>query len=172
MRVSGARWLASLGVPVAQIQSMARWSSAIVARYVGDAVLETLSGHVKRARRITTAVGTIDPLGPDLSQSGPGPLQADPDEEAVVAALLDGFASRLQHVEAAVLNGKSSSRPVVVNLRSGAIHLVAGDHSNSSGEWRAICGFRYGGLACIRFGTEPPEKVNCGTCLSVAARSL
>ena len=50
LRVSGARWLGSMGVPILQIASLARWSTAVVERYVGDAVLITLCSRVRRAR--------------------------------------------------------------------------------------------------------------------------
>ena len=49
LRVSGARWLGSTGVPIQQIKSLVRWSSAIVELYVGDAILNTLSSQVRRA---------------------------------------------------------------------------------------------------------------------------
>ena len=56
LRVSGARWLAAMGVPIQQIKSLARWSSSIVERHVGDAILSTLSSHVRRARKFQSAV--------------------------------------------------------------------------------------------------------------------
>ena len=46
-RVSGARWLASKGVPLEQLQVLARWESDVVKRYVGDSVLAGLTAHTR-----------------------------------------------------------------------------------------------------------------------------
>ena len=130
LRVSGARWLAALGVPFQQTKSLARWSSSIVERYVGDAILSTLSSHVRRARKFQSAVhcpaSSLDaPIGADLS-----PSYVDSDEEAGTAASPDDIIARLQTLL------------VVVNRRSGIVHRVVGDPSNSTG-WQTRCGFRY-----------------------------
>ena len=47
LRVSGAQWLARSGVPLALIQLMARWSSMLIALYVAEAPLETISNVYK-----------------------------------------------------------------------------------------------------------------------------
>lgn len=48
LRVSGARWLASKGLPAEKISSLARWESQIVLRYIGDAALSDLTAHCVR----------------------------------------------------------------------------------------------------------------------------
>ena len=51
MRVSGAQWLARLGVPVPLIRSLARWESDTVLRYIKDAHHDDLAGSVIRLLR-------------------------------------------------------------------------------------------------------------------------
>ena len=48
LRVGGAQWLGRLGVPVPLVQSLARWESNIVLRYLKDTHLEALTGTVVR----------------------------------------------------------------------------------------------------------------------------
>ena len=43
LRVSRAQWLARSGVPLPLIQLVARWSSDVIARYVAEVPLETIS---------------------------------------------------------------------------------------------------------------------------------
>ena len=43
LSVSGAQWLARSGVPLPLIQLMARWSSDVIARYVAEVPLKTIS---------------------------------------------------------------------------------------------------------------------------------
>ena len=47
MRVTGAQWLAGLGLEVFIIQLLGRWGGATVARYVADAPLQTLTRKFK-----------------------------------------------------------------------------------------------------------------------------
>eukprot|EP00971_Amphidinium_carterae_P164799 3267312-Amphidinium_carterae.5 len=47
LRVSGARWLGALGVEVAKISLLARWSSDVVLRYVAEAPLPALTDECK-----------------------------------------------------------------------------------------------------------------------------
>ena len=43
LRVTGARWLAELGMPLVSIQLLARWDSDVVRRYIAEAPLRRLS---------------------------------------------------------------------------------------------------------------------------------
>ena len=97
-RVSGSRWACSHGH---FSKSLARWSSSIVERYVGDAILNTLSSHVRCALRFQSAVqcpasSLAAPIGADQN-----PSHMDSDEEAGTAASLDHIIARLQTLEAA-----------------------------------------------------------------------
>ena len=64
LRVTGARTLAALGVSLALIQLMARWSSDVVLRYVAEAPLATMTA----AYRDGFAAKSLGELGP-LAQS-------------------------------------------------------------------------------------------------------
>ena len=54
-RVSGARHMASLEMPVSVIMKLARWGSSIVLRYLGDAPLQTLTSTYLRHRQMVTS---------------------------------------------------------------------------------------------------------------------
>ena len=106
-----------MGLPIQQIKSLARWSTAVVERYLGDAVLSTLSSHVRRARSFQSAVYcpasfVAAPIGADQ-----GPSHMGPDEDACTAASLDHLFERLQTLEAADQLRSNSVLPVVVNIR-------------------------------------------------------
>ena len=51
MRVSGAQWLAAIGLAVPLIRSLARWESDTVLRYIRDAHLSGLTDSVVRILR-------------------------------------------------------------------------------------------------------------------------
>ena len=60
MRVSGAKWLAAIGVEVSKIQTLAHWSSDVVSRYLGESHIGAIAGDVRRARTARKAVDGID----------------------------------------------------------------------------------------------------------------
>lgn len=49
LRVTGAQTMAAMGIPLLTIQLMARWSSSIVMRYVGEAPLASVTDDYRRA---------------------------------------------------------------------------------------------------------------------------
>ena len=70
----------------------------------------------------------------------PGPSNMDSVEEAGTAGSLDHIFVRLQTLEAADQVRNASDSPVVINVRSGVVHLVVGDPSNlRSGRPVAVC---------------------------------
>ena len=48
LRVTGAQFLASLGLEVALIQILGRWDSSMVLRYVADAPANAITTHLKK----------------------------------------------------------------------------------------------------------------------------
>ena len=146
-------------------QPLARWSSSIVERYVGDAILNTLSSHVRRARSFQSAVhcpasSLAAPIGADQN-----PSYTDFDEEAGAAASVDHIIARLQSLEAADQVRNASDLLVVVNLHCGVVHRGVGDPSNPT-DWQARCGFHFGGLEPhVRFADSRESLVDCGICL-------
>ena len=49
LRVTGARWLAELGLPLVSIQLLARWEGDVIRRYIAEAPLRRLSEDYLRA---------------------------------------------------------------------------------------------------------------------------
>ena len=120
--------------------NFARWPSSIVER----STFHTLSSHVRHARSFQSAVqifcAASSPaarIGADL---GPSHTAMDPNEEAGTAASPDHIIARLQTLEAADKVRNASDSPVVINVRSGVVHLAVGDPSNQrSGRPVTVC---------------------------------
>ena len=72
LRVTGARTLAALGVSLALIQLMARWSSDVVLRYVAQAPLATMTAAY-RDGFAAKALRRVGPVGTDAGTSRAGP---------------------------------------------------------------------------------------------------
>ena len=88
---------------------------------------------------------------------GLGPSNMDSVEEAGTAASLDLIIVRLRTLEAADQVRTAPVSLLVVNVRSGVVHLVVGDPS--------ITGFRCGGLKPhVRFADSRESSVDCGIC--------
>ena len=86
----------------------------------------------------------LRPIGAD-----PGPSNMDPVEEAGTVASLDHIIVRLQSSEAADQFREVSDLPLVIDVRSGVVHLV-----------------RRGGVKPhVRFTDSSESSVDCGFCL-------
>ena len=138
LRVTGARTLAALGVSLALIQLMARWSSDVVLRYVAEAPLATMTA----AYRDGFAAKSLGELGP-LAQMQAFHVQA-PDVQ------LDGVAEHT-HKEAGepsptnVGGGKELPSTLVLNVDSGVVHRpVVWDKEVQPAMWRSTCGWAFG----------------------------
>ena len=85
----------------------------------------------------------------------------DSDEEAGTAANLDHIIARLQTLEAADQVRNASDSPVVVNVRSGAVHRLVGDPSNPT-DWQTRCGCH---LSVSLTFERKESSIDCGICL-------
>jgi len=182
-RVSGARMLARASIPVDIIMLLARWSSDVVRRYIGEAPLATLT--TRFANRATGAASPPPPLAISMTAPvavaspptgstpppQPPPLPTSDAVVPVVPSLPSNNDLRILELETHMDLLASELHPRYVrNLRSGAVH-----NSGPAGPlqpqslWRAPCGWQ--------FGIDPamPQWITtlhgidadliCGTCL-------
>jgi len=166
MRVSGAQWLAGLGLEVFKIQVLARWSSDVVLRYIGDRHLATIA---------TDCTRLLDRVEPEV-EAAPPPTQSTPcnmpediaEEIAFLKRQLLAFDARIDEARAATSTRKDLS--YVINELSGKVHLMTGDLLAPSVAWRTKCGwafarapFRFPGSAFQISDVRPKNR--CTTCL-------
>ena len=148
LRVTGAQFLAGLGIEISVIMLMARWKSSVVLHYAREAPLLGLSSAVKErllsAARPEAVVQDIPWLRADLDKM----------QERLVA--LEGHISRGQGYE------------YVRNLDTRICHRVAvGPPTTDPKLWRSKCGWRFL-LSSFEFlGAPPPAQAdlpNGGRC--------
>ena len=121
----------------------------------GDAVLCTLSSHVRRARRFESAVHGLHLvwLRPLAQTRVLSHMQMQASLRVQTTSLRGCRPWRLRN---------ASDLPVVVNVR--VVHRVVGDPSNPT-DWQTCFGLHYGGLKpCVRFADSRESPEDCGTC--------
>lgn len=172
LRVSGAQWLARVGVPVPLIRSLARWESDTVMRYIREAHLHGLAGAVVQCLKRRQVVSGAD-YAETRDDFTPADLQADTSlrddlalvqaevqraieviletkervgqQEEVIANHLRGTAVLQELPEVALTDMVDHYPPYVMNTDSRRVHRLGYD--GLAGEacgWSALCGWVYG----------------------------
>ena len=138
LRVTGARTLAALGVNLALIQLMARWSSDVVLRYVAEAPLVTMTAAYREgfASKVLGEVGPLAQLQAlQLVQAPSGP----PDVSSMHVLSED------QAPPPAYVGGVVPPRTFVLNVDSGVVHRpMIWDKEVQPAAWRTTCGWTFG----------------------------
>ena len=162
-RVTGARRLAALGVEIAKIMVMARWSSDAVFRYIRDAPLDRLPAEVAELEDQRNLHDTIRELKKEVETIKDAVEQADSNAKAeltkAIAQLSEKFAPTPEKQVIAKISGRKRK-----------IHfaLVGGVDENPL-DWRTRCGYCYSGWRFSRHeSTEgfPPDAL-CRNCFPV-----
>ena len=149
-RISGAQFLASIGVEVAVIMLLARWESRVVLHYIKEAPLLALTGQA----RIKLQKHKISAVNPDA--------HAYDLEDSVknLAKKITSLHSKLRHLTAlkvddltmhedTVLSGQCVDpdlMKVIVNCETGVVHIRASKQSYSrAGRLRftTLCGWAF-----------------------------
>ena len=160
LRVTGAQWLASQGLPLAVIQLIARWDSDVIARYVGEAPLASLTAQYRAAltnssleELLSARRAAIRDLDAEL-----GRLRF-----ALTEALEDLGTLRAQRLP--VQEG-GAAQPVFVQSGSGTVHVVATTaiDQTPSFDQRAMCGWRFGLAAHSLILAPPSTAERCSKC--------
>ena len=159
-RVTGARRLAELGVEVAKIMILARWSSEAVFRYIKDAPLTHLPAEVAALEEQDDIRGRIGALSIELAatqdQIAETKDKARADLAAAVAALTEKCAPAAQKMVVAKLSGRKRK-----------VHHAAECEADANpSEWRTLCGLAFAGWRFSRHASVdafPPDVV-CKNC--------
>ena len=194
MRVSGARWLASRGIGLPVIQTLARWESEVVRRYVGDAVLHSLTAACRKSvadkasgvdfHSVRTATkGTLVTEKASRDPALLAELKEFRDAVNMVAMECEERA-KVQHQAMAtelfdfrtdldkLLKGQDAqfNPELVVNSKTGMLHSVQTYQIGGLvGEWRAGCGWRFGLAGAYTFVTSPVDARVLRVCRCAAA---
>jgi len=166
LRVTGAQWMASLGIPLATIQLVARWSSEVVARDVGEAPLQALTSTYRRA----AAAKSLGCFG------GEAPLDIKALRSQALSLseeVLTNFRNELVRAAASTsVDPRFSSfmsLPFVVrphaNGRKSKIHRVAtrDTGTRARAEWHTSCGWKFGHTD-HKFCSNPLAESQCRGC--------
>ena len=117
-RVTGARWLAQLGLPIPLIMLLARWASQVVLRYVQTAPLAGLTEEYRR--RAQQLPPPTCSAAPELSApltSAPSRAAMEPSTWTVLADKVAGLERRLAELASA-----TAVPTLVQNRRPGVWH--------------------------------------------------
>jgi len=179
-RVSGSRMLARAGIPTDIIMLMARWSSEIIRRYVGEVPLATLTERfINRASGtdVLTAVAT-SPTGssPASRASATSCISATAGTDSGVRGMSSSD-SRLRELETHLqLLTSEIHPPYVQNGRSKVVHDCGPFNRLASPHlWRTPCGWPFGAEGAIATWTPTLQGIAadliCGSCLADARAS-
>ena len=161
LRVTGAQWLAGLGVPIPTIQLLARWSSDVVLRYVADTPLTQLTAEYRRAsgqeaRPPTSAPGHQDLVARIAS------LQAQLDEHILETRRLEEQARAARAAAA----GARSPGFVRLATKLSKCHVVGTEFLDVVPlcDWRTRCGWSFGGSKHELCARPPSRAQLCASC--------
>ena len=144
-RVEGARMLARMGMEIYKIQLMARWSSAVVMRYVGTAPLDSMTADAVRLASRSAADEAVAGL------------------RASVAELRRDFRERADAPGAPAPEAVHQASHVL-NVRTSVLH---GTHSRTEDPpelWKTLCGWSFGLRPHRRLPLPPPGVERCRAC--------
>ena len=154
LRVTGAQWLVRMGIPLAIIQLLARWSSVVVARYVAEVPLSSISELYRQA-------GCSRDLEEVLSAAR---------VSAAAATEWQQVFGRRSRVSCSRPRLRSRLvRPGVLCRGKGKTHVVANRALKMlpAFEWKAACGWKLG-LAECSFSPVPGQlSGRCNGCFRV-----
>ena len=141
LRVTGARWLAGLGLPLAVIQLNARWASDVIARYVGAAPLGTITAQYRccvasrcLGQLLDTQHSALGDFGSELCRL----------KFSLAEALQGERELRALREACAPTGGLRTAPPFVISSRR-TYHMVATRILDATPifSWRAACGWQY-----------------------------
>lgn len=158
-RVTGARFLANLGLEVYKIALLARWQSDIVIRYVSDSPLRTVTAD---CRRLLAGTELHEVMADIRNEVAEGTRRLD-----ALDATLQQVLREEDELRKAVAECRRTDRshPFVLNLASGAWHRVAVHGASLSPlVWRTACAWKCASAAFRVSEEEPPPTGRCDHC--------
>jgi hypothetical protein len=155
-RVSGARYLASIGLELFKLMVLARWAGPTILRYVSEAPLAHITADVKR-------LIAGDELHDVLKLVNTQSIEMD----QKLVRLAQAETELAKQVEEMLASGAAPG--YVSNHKSGAWHRVLiGDLGYLPCRWKTSCGWKFGDCAVTRSKRLPgaaPWYLLCDRCL-------
>ena len=178
LRITGARWMATRGIPLLTIQLLARWSSSIIMRYVADAPLDAVTDEYRRLNSKLSLKSVLARQGAGIVEvaSSLNLSKEASDTLWEEVHLLKSQQSALQD-EVGALTTKCNKRlrdspEFVINPASDKVHRTACTELTKIPPlaWRSICGWRFGlGPFSLTSEFPRPDKA-CIKCLPELTR--
>ena len=171
-RATGAVFLSTVGIEVAKIMMLGRWSCAVVLHYTRLAPLKSLASDFKRA---ITDKSSSKPTKRGQST----PLARDTFPQKKVMQLLGdqakAFDEEMTKLKGLLKKLTEDCKPkeYVQNKLTLKTHLIVASFQDVGSEAITSCGWRYA-HADVRFQGEPPttKESTCSTCLPELAAAL
>ena len=159
-RVTGARRLAALGVEVAKIMILARWSSEAVFRYIKDAPLTNLPAEVAALEEQEDLRNKIGVLSGELASMQGRIAETEDRTRADLAAAMAEMTRKCAPAAQKMVVAKLSGRKRKVH------HAAACEAEANPSEWRTLCGLAFAGWRFSRHASVDafPEDVICKNC--------
>ena len=162
LRVTGAQYLAAMGVELYKLALLARWSSPIIMRYVGEAPMAGITADARRRLAAQSFESQVEMLWNHAKQKETLDKKRDPMKLALECEAK--FVAEVRALRQQV------SPPVIQNCDSGVWHrMVPVSPAWSSASQKTLCGWRVGAPAARLTGaTELPagtlEYQRCDRC--------
>lgn len=151
LRVTGAQYLASIGIEIFKIQVLARWESDIVLRYVREAPLAAIATDVKRARSCHT-------------DCGHPPLAIEDMKEEITVKVLAELEQKARQPERMA----PSRRVAIRNPATKIFHSAPADRGTIPPALRhTTCGWRFGSCIFDQLTEAPVGASCCRKCFAV-----
>ena len=166
-RVSGARWLANMGLELFKLAVLARWSSNAILRYVADAPLSRITTDCRKLLTGSDVENVLSELWQEVRE---GKRRLDDLDQNVRNAL-----ESVEQSQPTVRTTCDQKWRTVQNCTSGVWHAILVDGLQLEVRaWRTVCGWKFGGASVTRAEELPPDvgaRQVCDRCFPGEKRS-
>jgi len=153
LRVTGARFLAGIGMEIMVLMLLARWGSQVVLRYVQDAPLKACTSTTRDLLAKLTMMDTLTKIT-DKMEENTRAVKSWQEKIDELSQVKEVSEARLLALE-----DKQEDKLYICNKASGVWHERYGEETDRPpSDWVAKCGYRYG-YADFTRAREVPESI-------------
>jgi hypothetical protein len=168
LRVGGAQMLTRLGVSLHKVMLYGRWGGNSVLRYVQETPLSF--GAIPDG--LVPISATKPPVPPESEKGGEldGALVYDTSADTGKSEARAGYDGGLMPPSNSVFNGAAQVQAdegfeFVINENTSTVHICKTiERVTTSVNWRARCGWKYGGTAARKITILPDDMKGCPRC--------
>ena len=167
-RVTGAQFMAAVGVPLLVIQLLGRWQSDIVARYVAEAPLINLTKTYKTARCSLELEQVLSDLKLKVVSTQSQLAQLDLRTQELVRQ--EAEIEKVKSMSSGQDGNSECDMPLILNPASGKVHIRSGldvdyGETHAPSKWSSPCGWPYGSTQFKRVPSLPSNpRLWCKSC--------